>query len=107
MTSNRSCIYSSSCQGRLPWQNSGLDDDHEPFRASYQAAKMITRPDVLFAFIPDSSFKEFFSEVKNLAWGEMPHYENLIDIFARAWKRRGYGRVVDWMEVWQDSQYRQ
>lgn len=55
----------------------------------------------------DQSFVEFFEEVKALAWGEKPDYEKMIEMFRRAWKRRGFEgepEDIDWLKFWEKFQ---
>jgi hypothetical protein len=63
---------------------------------------MATPASVLFAGM-DPAYVAFFKDVKGLAFGEMPNYEEMKARFLACWKNKGFcGQPgeVDWNNVW-------
>ncbi|GLB35695.1 hypothetical protein LshimejAT787_0212600 [Lyophyllum shimeji] len=88
--------------GRLPWTppplllQKGAASKQPPPRL--WRVKMATPASVLFRGM-DSSFVEFWKDVKGLAFGEVPDYDGMRRRFEECWKGKGYdGRPggLDW-----------
>jgi hypothetical protein len=62
---------------------------------------MATPASVLFRDM-DSSYVEFWRDVRSLAFGEVPEYDRMKKRFVDCWAREGYGEgpgEVDWFVV--------
>ena len=67
--------------------------------------KMATPASVLFRDM-DSSYVEFWKDVRSLAFGEVPDYDGMKKRFVDCWKREGHGGLpgeVDWWTEYEQT----
>lgn len=67
--------------------------------------KMATPASILFLDM-DSSYVEFWRDVRSLAFGEVPDYDMMKKRFVNCWVRERYGECpgeVNWWAVYEQS----
>ena len=85
-------LLSALYQGSLPWDSSPYDT---------WRIKMTTPGSTLFRDM-DSSFLEYWKDVRTLAYDEVPDYSCLKSRFAQCWERKGFGNSpgeYDWLTL--------
>ena len=86
-------LLSALFHGSLPW-----DDDHP---LDIWRIKMSTPGSTLFRDM-DTSFLEYWKDVRSLAFNEVPDYCTLKSRFVQCWERKGFGGSpgeYDWMAL--------
>jgi len=85
-------LLSALFQGSLPW-------DADPIQT--WRSKMSTPGSTLFRDM-DSSFLEYWKDVRFLAFNEVPDYRSLKSRFVQCWERKGFGGSpgeYDWVAL--------
>ena len=76
-------LLSALFQGSLPW-------DAKPQDIRTWSMKMSTPGSTLFRDM-DTSFLEYWKDVRSLAFNEVPDYRTLKSRFVQCWERKGFG----------------
>ena len=89
--------------GYLPWDKPYASTSSGDSHPHIWRRKMATPASILFAGM-DPAYVAFFKDVKGLAFGEMPNYEEMKARFSACWRNRGFDGQpgeVDWNNVLQ------
>ena len=88
-------LLSALFQGSLPW-------DAKPRDIRTWSMKMSTPGSTLFLDM-DTSFLEYWKDVRSLAFNEVPDYRTLKSRFVQCWERKGFGGSpgeFDWVALY-------
>ncbi|KAG5654017.1 hypothetical protein H0H81_008327 [Sphagnurus paluster] len=98
-------LLSFLAHGYLPWDDPlpnstrrrKFETNAEP-QPQLWRVKMATPAARLFEGM-DSSFVDFWKDIKGLAFGEVPDYDGMRDRFVGCWEQRGYGGEYNWGDL--------